>query len=348
MPAIEITGLTKRFGSFVAIDSVGLKVAAGDRLAILGASGAGKSTLLRLISGLETPDVGSIAIDGVDVSRALPHQRNLVLMSQDYPLYPQLCVRKNLEAALISLSLSRSAREARCSEVLSWFDIAELAEKLPSQLSGGQAQRVAFAKALVRNPAVLLLDEPLSQVDATVRENLRELILKVVEHASSSLILVTHDAVDALRLVNKVAILNEGKLVQLDSPEAVYRAPTTRASAELLSMFGVHWLNAERLARFSASLLKQQAAEELNEGRELGFRPELCGLSASYPDDRNSLTIEAKVEIIQFLGFARLVTLRVEHDLYRCLVTSDNNTVEVGSRLVLIVPPTAMVRVPRS
>ena len=173
MPAIELRGIFKRFGDVAAVAGVDLQLVAGQRLALLGRSGAGKTSLLRIVAGLEPPDAGSVWLAGRDATRLAPNARDLAYLTQDYALYPQMSVYRNLEAGLASLRLSSQIREERIQETLDWFHLADLRNRLPSELSGGQAQRVAFAKAVVRQPGILLLDEPLSQVDARLRAQTR-------------------------------------------------------------------------------------------------------------------------------------------------------------------------------
>ncbi len=342
MPAIQIRGLTKRFGGHTAIEGLHLEIGSRERLAILGASGAGKSTLLRLIAGLETPDAGTISIDGREASKLPPHQRKLSLMSQDYPLYPQLSVRQNLEAALISLSLTKAQRNAQCDESLRWFRIEDLANRMPSQLSGGQCQRVAFAKAIVRRPNFLLLDEPLSQVDTLLRDELRELIQATVQHFDASLVLVTHDPLDALRMASRIAVLASGKIEQVDAPENVYHRPTNRSTAELLCLFGVNWLTSRSLGGSPNATQVQQISNQLVAGMSIGFRPEACTLVAT-PSGADVLAMPAVVEQVQCLGFAYLVTLSVQGTKMRCLLK--DQPVAPAGQLFLSTPLSSLMYV---
>lgn len=342
MPAIEIRSLTKRFGDKLAIEELDLSLGSRERLVLLGTSGAGKSTLLRLIAGLESPDAGTITIDGCQTTELQPHQRQLAYMSQDYPLYPQLSVQKNLEAALTSLPLTRAERAARCAESMAWFQIEDLARRMPSQLSGGQCQRVAFAKAFVRRPRLLLLDEPLSQVDTLLRDELRELIRTTTEHFDASLVLVTHDPLDAWRIANRIAILEAGRIVQIDAPERAYHQPTSRSAAELLSLFGINWLTLANLKSSLNTTVAEQIFQKISAGMLVGCRPEACKLVSS-PSASDALAIPGVVEHVQCLGFAHLVAVSAQDAHMRCLAIEQH--VAPGKQLFVTVPLTSLIYV---
>jgi ABC-type sugar transport system ATPase subunit len=243
MPAIQLRNISKQYQRTPVLTDVSLAIGVGQRWALLGRSGVGKTTLLRIISGLELPDAGLVLIDGKDVTGHPPHQRQAALLNQDYPLYPQLTVAQNLRAALQGCHLTSAEVQARIDEALHWFRIHELRERLPNQLSGGQAQRVALARALVRRPALLLLDEPLSQVDGIWRTEIRELILAAVQQYATSLIMVTHDPQDALLMASHLAVLNDSKIIQQGDATEIYQNPSSTIAAELLSPFGINWFD---------------------------------------------------------------------------------------------------------
>lgn len=329
MSSIEIDGLAKCFGKWTAIDSISLTIDRRDHLAILGPSGAGKSTLLRIIAGLERSDRGELRIDGRVANDLPPDQRSLAYMSQDYALYPQLKVRRNLETALLSLKLSKVERDARCAEALTQFDIEPLAGQFPAQLSGGQAQRVALAKALIRRPHWLLLDEPFSQLDCRLRDELRELLTRACEHYQTCLVFVTHDPLDALRMASKLALLVDGKLVQYGAPLQVYRTPSCRRAAELVSPWGINWLSSQSLdeaAAWSSPELVSRLRTELARDTDIAFRPENTQLQAASNALENSsggeanLIMPVAIERVQSLGFAQLVSVSSNVQHYRCLL----------------------------
>lgn len=348
MPAIEVSGLSKSFGPLSVLQGVDLRLQGFQRLAVLGPSGAGKSTLLRVIAGLETQTSGSIFIDGVDVTQLTPDRRQLALMSQDYALYPQLNVRRNLETALLSLRLDRQQSAARCDEALVRFRIQHVSGQLPSQLSGGQAQRVALAKAIIRRPRLLLLDEPFSQLDGPLRDELRDLLCDVVEHYQIPLIFVTHDPLDAMRLASQVAILHAGKIEQVDAPAEVYQSPLSRAAAELMSPWGVNWLPPKSIEQYIKPPSEhcglgpgfQSLHQSLGTGQEIGFRPELTRLEAVDVVAADCLCIPVIVERTAYLGFAYLLQVKDAQTSFRCLVAEPS---KVGEQRMMIVPPHALL-----
>ncbi|MEZ6133348.1 MAG: ABC transporter ATP-binding protein [Pirellulaceae bacterium] len=308
MSHIEIQAVSRKFGAVSAVTQVDLTVASGERMVLLGRSGAGKSTLLRIMAGLEPTDAGRVLIADRDVSSLSPSDRNVALVSQDYALYPQLTVQQNMQASLARQRLSGSARDARINEVLEWFQIAELRNRLPAQLSGGQAQRVAFAKAIVRRPQILLLDEPLSQIDALLRHEARSLIANMSGEFSVTIVMVTHDPLDALQIGTQLAIMDSGRIIQVDAPKQLYRQPHSKVAAELLSPFGVNWLSVA-----DASTEFCNASTAPTGASLLGIRPEHI---VRQSDDRaldteSWMRFSAHVESVCSLGFADLATARI-------------------------------------
>lgn len=348
MPAIEVRGLSKCFGLLPVLNGVDLQLEEYQRLAVLGPSGAGKSTLLRVLAGLETHTAGSILVDGVDVTHLTPDRRRLALMSQDYALYPQLNVRRNLETALLSLRLNRQETASRCDDALARFHIGHLSGQLPSQLSGGQAQRVALAKAIIRRPRLLLLDEPFSQLDGPLRDELRDLLCEVVEQYQIPLIFVTHDPLDAMRIASQVAILHAGKIEQRDAPTQVYQSPLSLAAAELMSPWGVNWLPTAIIEHHIEQQIDQRGLgpgvqslrQSLGKGQQIGFRPELTRLEAVDVVAADSLCIPVTVERTAYVGFAYLLQVKGAETSFRCLVAEPSN---VGERRMMIVAQRALL-----
>ena len=216
--AITLTDVTKRFGSHVALDSVSLEVLPGTAAVVLGPSGCGKTTMLRVIAGLEVPDSGQVLFDGTTVSAAgsthvPPHRRELGFVFQDLALWPHLTVRQNLDFALGSTGLSRPEQDRRVHDALSLVRIETLAGRYPHQLSGGEQQRVALARAIVPEPRVLLLDEPLSSLDAELRADLRSELARLQRTLSLTTVYVTHDREDATALADCVIEMRAGRIV---------------------------------------------------------------------------------------------------------------------------------------
>jgi ABC-type sugar transport system ATPase subunit len=302
MTAIDIRGISKRFAQVVAADGVSLQIVTGERLVFLGRSGAGKTTLLRLIAGLIAPDSGSILVGGHEVSKLPPPARSIAFVSQDYALYPQLTVEQNLVASLASSELEKSERQARIADTLELFEITSLRDRLPAQLSGGQAQRAAFARAVVRRPAVLLLDEPLSQVDSTLKHECRALILSLSERLDTTVVMVTHDPLDAMLLATRIATVDQGRLLQVAVPREIYHSPNSRISAELLSPFGMNWLSAREFDLSKLDLPAQQTV------KVIGIRPEHIHRCVDRSAGDAHIAFEAHVTEVSYLGFASLGT----------------------------------------
>ncbi len=313
MQSIRLKNISKSFGTTRALNDISLEIAHGKRLVLIGGSGAGKTTLLRVLAGLEQADGGTVSIGDVDITSTPAHQRGIAFLSQDYAVYPQLSVLKNLQAALDPLQLSKAERAERLEIAMTWFELGALADRRPAQLSGGQLQRAALAKALVRRPQVLILDEPFSQLDPMLREQSRQLILATTDEFAMSLIMVTHDAMDALRLADQLAVLERGKLIHYGSPEDVYRRPNSRQVAELLSPFGINELELNRQSK----LTKLTSGDGSGSATQrILFRPE----SAVICDDQelqranpefDDVCFEGLVTQSQLLGFSRLLYVEV-------------------------------------
>lgn len=324
MAAISLQGISKSFGQVKAVCELDLTVAHGERLAILGRSGAGKTTLLRILCGLERPDQGTIWLDDQDVTQVAPHARSTALVTQDYALYPQLNVQQNLEAALSSLRLTSSDRQQRIAETLSWFEIADLIKRVPGQLSGGQLQRVAIAKAIVRRPDLLVLDEPLSQVDALLKNEIRDLIRAAVARFQTTLIMVTHDPLDALLLGTQLAIVDAGSIVQAGAPQTLYTQPANRLVAELLSPFGVNWFLIDKLKTAACAELR---GDWLAEQATVGFRPEHVQRLTDLSDAGEYLVFSADITELYSAGFAQLAQAQVADQACRIVDYSQGLTI---------------------
>ena len=214
-PMIEIRGVTKRFGGFTAVNNVSLTVNTGEFITLLGPSGCGKTTLLRLLAGFETPDEGSILLDGEDVSHVPPYRRSVNQVFQSYALFPHLSVKDNIGFGLRMQNVPIAEAEARIHEALATVSLAEQIDKLPHEMSGGQRQRVALARAIVCRPKVLLLDEPLSALDAKLRHGMQLELKRLQRKLGLTFVFVTHDQEEALTMSDRIAIINQGKIEQL-------------------------------------------------------------------------------------------------------------------------------------
>jgi len=232
---IEITGLTKAFGTYTAIDALSLKIAKGEFFALLGASGSGKTTLLRLLGGFEFPNAGRIVIDGQDVTELRPNQRPTNTVFQSYALFPHLTLAENVGYGLLNQRLPKADLAAQVDEALSRVRLSGFGARFPHMVSGGQRQRVALARALICKPKVLLLDEPLGALDKRLREEMHLELREIQRAAGITFVLVTHDQEEAMSLADRIAIMARGRLLQIDTPRALYEAPKSREVAEFIS-----------------------------------------------------------------------------------------------------------------
>jgi multiple sugar transport system ATP-binding protein len=223
---IRIESVTKEFGrSVAAVDDVSLEVADGEFMVLVGPSGCGKSTLLRLIAGLEEATAGRILIDGRDVTDAAPRERDIAMVFQSYALYPHMTVRQNLGYGLKVRRTGKAETRKRVEEVARVLRLEELLDRRPAQLSGGQRQRVAMGRAVVRDPAAFLMDEPLSNLDAKLRVSMRAELASLHARLGATTVYVTHDQVEAMTLGQRVAVMRAGRIQQVDTPHVLYRAP---------------------------------------------------------------------------------------------------------------------------
>ncbi len=224
---IDVNSISKRFGDFTALQDVSLEVSEGSLTALLGPSGSGKSTLLRIIAGLESPDAGTVMIDGVDVSRLAPQKRGIGFVFQHYAAFTHMSVRENVAFGLRIRKRPRAEVRAKVDELLGLVGLTKWSEQRPAQLSGGQRQRMALARALVVEPQVLLLDEPFGALDATVRAELRTWLRRLHDEQHVTTVLVTHDQEEAMEVADRIAVMSSAKVEQVGSPQEVYDHPAT-------------------------------------------------------------------------------------------------------------------------
>jgi sulfate transport system ATP-binding protein len=224
---IDLSNISKRFGDFTALEDVSLEVPEGSLTALLGPSGSGKSTLLRIIAGLEMPDSGSVAIDGVDLSNVRPQKRGIGFVFQHYAAFTHMSVRENVAFGLRIRKRPRAEVEARVNELLALVGLTKWADQQPAQLSGGQRQRMALARALAVQPRVLLLDEPFGALDATVRAELRAWLRRLHDEQGVTTVLVTHDQEEAMEVADRIAVMSAGAIEQVGSPRDIYDHPAT-------------------------------------------------------------------------------------------------------------------------
>ena len=234
MAIIEIRNLAKSFGPVRAVDGVDLDIHAGEFLTLLGPSGSGKTTVLRMIAGFETPDSGSIKLNGVDITYLPPYERDVNTVFQDYALFPHMDVISNIEYGLRVKGVAKAERREKALRALEQVRLSGYENRKPNQLSGGQRQRVALARALVNRPAVLLLDEPLGALDLKLREQMQLELKELQREVGITFVFVTHDQEEALTMSDRIAAFNNGKIEQIDTPQNIYKKPGTKFVAEFV------------------------------------------------------------------------------------------------------------------
>jgi spermidine/putrescine ABC transporter ATP-binding subunit len=234
-PIISVRNVSRRYpGGVVAVDNVSIDVAQNEFFALLGPSGCGKSTLLRMISGLDTPSEGEIFIGGQDMAFTPPNKRPTNMVFQSYAVFPHMTVQKNVEYGLSVTGVPASEAASRAKEALDMVKLGHLADRKPDQMSGGQRQRVALARALVKRPLVLLLDEPLSALDAKLRDDMRLELTRLQKTVGITFIIVTHDQDEALSMATRIAVMNKGAIQQVATPEELYEHPNSRFVADFI------------------------------------------------------------------------------------------------------------------
>ncbi|MGN7292976.1 ABC transporter ATP-binding protein [Rhizobium sp. SAFR-030] len=293
--SLDLLGIGKSFGNDEVLKEINLSIRPGEFLSLVGMSGCGKSTLLRIIAGLEAPDRGTVSIGGNDVTDTDPSDRNLAMVFQSYALYPHMSVRQNIATPLRMRRLTFSARlpligrllapaetmkaiDAAVEQAAETLHIAHLLDRKPAQLSGGQRQRVALARALVRSPAAFLMDEPLSNLDAKLRAHMREELASLHRRLGATFIYVTHDQIEAMTMSDRIALMSEGRIEQLGTPDELYRSPATLTVARFIGTPSINLLPVEingqgRVSAFGQNLQIQAAAKDAGPST-LGIRAE--------------------------------------------------------------------------
>ena len=313
MAEVVLSALTKVFpGGVRAVDQLDLTIHDGEFFALLGPSGCGKTTLLRTLAGLETPTSGTIAIDGRDVTRTPPGQRNLAMVFQDYALYPHMTVTDNIAYPLKVRRVAAEQRRRTAAEAARELQLEQLLERRPGQLSGGQQQRVALARAIAYHPGLFLFDEPLSNLDARLRLEARTFLKRLQAELGVTTVYVTHDQSEALALADRMAVMEHGRFRQVATPREVYRRPTSRFVAAFIGSVPMNLLDAKveggALRVGSQRLpLPAEAAEAVSDGEEVTFgaRPEHATLhTAQVPD-----ALAGTVAVVELLGNDYLVTV---------------------------------------
>ena len=321
-PYVRIERVTKRFGEVYAVDDVSLEIYRGEFFSLLGSSGCGKSTLLRMLAGLERPSAGRIFIDGADVTDVPPYSRPVNMMFQSYALFPHMSVEQNVEFGLKQGRMPRRERSERVGEMLNLLQIEPLRKRKPDQLSGGQRQRVALARSLARLPKLLLLDEPLGALDKRLRENTQFELVNLQERLGITFVTVTHDQEEAMTMSTRIAVMDEGRIMQVDVPTAIYEYPSCRFVAQFIgsvNLFegkvvkydGDYALIESRLGR----PIRMRSPHPLTRGTPVAVavRPEKLRPCDDYREDAVN-QVRGIVEDIAYLGDVSVYRVRVGPD----------------------------------
>ena len=257
---LKVAGVSKSFGHVKVLEDISLDIGAGELICLLGASGCGKTTLLRIVAGLERQDRGEIFMGKEKISHAPPQARDYGILFQSYALFPNLTVGKNVSYGFSGRNFMKSDIRARCQEILKMVGLEQTCDLYPDQLSGGQQQRVAMARALAPSPTFLLLDEPMSALDAKVRERLRGEIRQLQKRLGITTIMVTHDQNEAMTMADRIAVMNQGRIEQFDTPENIYHRPATPFVADFIGH--ANWLPCRGIHEGRATLAKASLAVE--------------------------------------------------------------------------------------
>ncbi len=352
MPAVSLAHLTKRFGADApALDDLSLDVAPGEFLVLLGPSGCGKTTVLRLIAGLEEPSGGEIAIDGVRVNDLPPKDRDVAMVFQNYALYPHLSVRENIAFPLVMRRTPKAEARRRVEEVAAALELTPLLARRPAQLSGGERQRVALGRAIVRQPKVFLFDEPLSNLDAKLRVQMRAELVRLHRRLGATMVYVTHDQVEAMTMGQRIAILHRGVLQQVGTPAEIYALPANVFVAAFIGAPGMNVLDATARPRTDggAPTAAHERIDAQTHGRtdaqahgraevhSIGFRPEDARLVAADAGD-----FAGSVAVVEPLGPEALVHVKLDAGETAVARVREGRVPAVDERIGLAVPPAKM------
>ncbi len=312
MATIELKNIEKSFGRNKVINKFNIKIKDGEFVVLVGPSGCGKSTLLRMISGLESVDIGEIYLDNKLINNLIPSKREIAMVFQSYALYPHMNVFENMAFGLKMERIPKSEISQKVNNAAATLQIENLLERKPKQLSGGQRQRVAIGRAITRSPKVFLFDEPLSNLDAALRSEMRVEISKLHKKMKSNIIYVTHDQVEAMTLADRIVVLNKGNIEQYGTPNEIYSDPNNIFVAEFIGSpkMNIIKINKENISNLNTLHLFNNKITfdnlEFKDEIYIGIRPE----DISLKDDRE-IKVDVKIDLIENLGFEKIIYSKV-------------------------------------
>jgi len=312
-PLVRFEQVSKRYGDVPAIDTLTLDIAQNEFFALLGPSGCGKTTLLRLLAGFETPSAGRILLDGEDISAVPPHRRPVNMMFQSYALFPHLTVEGNIGFGLRQEDVSRRERAERVAEMLTLTRLESFGKRRVGQLSGGQRQRVALARSLIKRPRVLLLDEPLAPLDKKLRGETQFELIQLQRKLGTSFVIVTHDQEEAMIVADRIALMNEGRLIQVGPPAGIYERPNSRWVADFVGQVTLIEGRLEQGGLLTTALGQLQVAEGGKTADKvwLALRPEKLHLGAQRPTPDYRNAVAGTVYEIGYRGDVSLYKVRL-------------------------------------
>lgn len=315
MAQIEFTNISKSFGSTKILKNIDLKIDAGEFLVLVGPSGCGKSTLLRTLAGLESPDTGSIKVNGKDITKLDPQDRDIAMVFQNYALYPHMNVAENMGFSLTLQKRSPSEVQNRVKEIAHLLQIEHLLARKPKELSGGQRQRVALGRALTRQTSIVLFDEPLSNLDANLRNQMRVEIKRLHQKIKSTMIYVTHDQMEATTMGDRIAVLKDGLVEQIATPTEIYHRPK--------NLFVANFIGSPEMNFIEGSLLERLPWPDAHKGGHiLGVRPEALKIQEG-PLSQQEFTLgDFQVELSENLGGSTMLHGSLDNQTVRILVDS--------------------------
>ena len=331
---VILRDITKKFGTFVAVDNLNLNIHDGEFVALLGPSGCGKSTTLLMLAGIYKPDKGKIIFGNKNVNHELPKDRNVGMCFQNYALYPHMTVFENIAFPLKLRKMPRDIIEKKVNQIARKFHLDSLLNRRPSEISGGQQQRVALARALVKEPKILLLDEPLSNLDSGLRISMRAEIKKLQKDLGITTVFVTHDQTEALSMCDKIAVMNKGTLQDFDTPEKLYSQPKNQFIAEFIGNPPMNFLDVVCIREGDKVYLKgtsfkielpERAKREfaqIQNGEKviLGIRPENLKLTS---EGQN--TVKGEIYVVEPLGRDKLVNVKIGTNRIKVIAPQDYN-----------------------
>ena len=322
MSSISLIDVSKAYGNDVVIEHMNLEIKDGSFTVLVGASGCGKSTTLRMITGLETVTSGDVLIDGERVNDIAPGKRDISMVFQNYALYPTMTVEENIEFGLTNKKVPKEERKRRIQQVSEIVGLTDYLKRKPANLSGGQRQRVALARAMVKEPRVFMMDEPLSNLDAKLRAQMRVELINMHKRMGTTFVYVTHDQIEAMSMADDIVLMDKGKIVQQSSPKELYHNP-----------------NCVFTAQFVGSPQTNIIEGYLPQGNKLGFRPEKIKLNPAQLDAGESILLNGQIQTKEMLGSEIIYSIGTKYGTLMCKSDQD---VDDGIKLTIGIPFSGM------